>query len=49
MDDVVATVAGSDKRVLAIHIGTTPFCGPLGEQFGVKCNCAEEYVNPPAP
>lgn len=46
MDDVLETVHQSDKKVLAIHIGTTPFCGPLGEQFGVKCNCSDAYVDP---
>ncbi len=46
IDDVVETLHNSDKKLLAIHIGTTPFCGPLGKQFGVKCLCTEEYVNP---
>jgi len=46
MDDVVEAVHQSDKKLLAIHIGTTPFCGPVGEQFGIRCNCTEEHVNP---
>mmetsp|Transcript_9956 Transcript_9956/g.15354 ORF Transcript_9956/g.15354 Transcript_9956/m.15354 type:complete len:376 (+) Transcript_9956:107-1234(+) len=46
MDDVVEAVHQSAKKLLAIHIGTTPFCGPLGEQFGVVCNCTEDHVNP---
>jgi hypothetical protein len=46
MDDVVETVSQSNKKLLAIHIGTTPFCGPIGKQFGVECNCTEGYVNP---
>ena len=46
IDDVVETVAQSSKKLLAMHIGTTPFCGPLGKQFGVDCRCSEEYVNP---
>lgn len=46
IDDVVDTVAQSSKKLLAFHIGTTPFCGPLGKQFGIDCRCSEEYVNP---
>jgi len=36
---------GSNK-VLAIHIGTTPMCGPLGKQFGIKCLCSSEFIDP---
>jgi hypothetical protein len=46
MDDVIETLAKSSKSVLAIHMGTTAFCGPIGEQFGIKCNCTEDFVNP---
>eukprot|EP00980_Cylindrotheca_fusiformis_P005881 scaffold1233_cov111-Cylindrotheca_fusiformis.AAC.7 len=35
-----------NNKVLAVHIGTTPMCGPMGKQFGVKCLCSEEYINP---
>jgi predicted TIM-barrel fold metal-dependent hydrolase len=46
IDDVVETVAQSSKKLMAIHMGTTPFCGPLGKQVGVDFRCTEEYVNP---
>mmetsp|Transcript_9000 Transcript_9000/g.20301 ORF Transcript_9000/g.20301 Transcript_9000/m.20301 type:complete len:361 (+) Transcript_9000:3-1085(+) len=46
MDDVVETVSRSSKKLLAIHIGTTPFCGALGKQFGIDCRCSPEYVDP---
>jgi len=46
--DIVETLHCHDgnNKVIAIHIGTTPFCGPLGKQFGLKCLCGDEYVNP---
>jgi hypothetical protein len=32
MDDTLETVHKATRaKVIAIHIGTTPFCGPLGE------------------
>lgn len=46
MDDIVAVVNQSSTRVLASHIGTTPFCGPLGEQLGLELCCKKEYVDP---
>lgn len=46
MDDVLAVTNESRQKLLAIHIGTTPFCGALGRQFGIECNCQEECVNP---
>jgi hypothetical protein len=46
MDDVIETLAKSSKSVLAIHMGTTAFCGPIGEQFGIKCNCTKDFVDP---
>lgn len=44
--EVVRTVSQSSKRVLAIHTGTTPFCGALGKMFGINACCSPEYVNP---
>lgn len=46
--DIVETVHIHDgnNKVIATHIGTTPFCGPLGKQFGITCLCGDEYVNP---
>jgi hypothetical protein len=35
-----------NNKVIAIHIGTTPMCGPMGKKFGVKCLCSEEFVDP---
>jgi len=46
MDDVIDVIHHSSTKVLASHIGTTPFCGPLGAQFGIKCCCGKEYVDP---
>ena len=46
MDDVLQVIGQSDKKLLALHIGTTLFCGPLGAQFGIECCCTPEYVNP---
>ena len=46
MDDVLEIVNESKQKLLAIHIGTTPFCGPIGKKFGLECKCTEEYVNP---
>jgi len=46
MDDVLTVVNESLQKLIAIHIGTTHFCGPLGKQFGIECNCHEECVNP---
>lgn len=46
MDDVLTVVNQSTQRVLAMHIGTTPFCGPMGAQLGVKLCCDREYVDP---
>lgn len=46
--DIVETLHCHDgnNKVIATHIGTTPFCGPLGKRVGIKCLCGEEYVNP---
>jgi hypothetical protein len=46
MDDVIQVVNESDQKLVAIHIGTTPICGPLGKQYGIECNCKEECVDP---
>ena len=47
LDDIVDTVHRSDRaKVIAIHIGTTPFCGPLGEQFNLVMCCQRDYVDP---
>lgn len=46
IEDVVHAVAGSSTPILAIHVGTTPFCGPLGEAVGLKTCCSREYVDP---
>ena len=47
MDDVVEVVSKATRaKVIAIHIGTTPFCGPLGEQFNIVTCCGREYVDP---
>jgi len=46
MDDIMEVVNESEQKLVAIHIGTTPFCGPLGKQFGIECNGGEECVNP---
>lgn len=39
MEDVVRTVAESPtvrRRVVAVHVGTTPFCGPIGAAVGLE-------------
>eukprot|EP00746_Dinoflagellata_sp_MGD_P033029 gnl/MRDRNA2_/MRDRNA2_178697_c0_seq1.p1 gnl/MRDRNA2_/MRDRNA2_178697_c0~~gnl/MRDRNA2_/MRDRNA2_178697_c0_seq1.p1 ORF type:complete len:454 (+),score=71.88 gnl/MRDRNA2_/MRDRNA2_178697_c0_seq1:137-1498(+) len=46
MDDVVETVSQSSKKLLAIHIGTTPYCGPLGKQLGIVTDCTAQCVDP---
>ena len=47
LDDVIETVhKASRAKVIAIHIGTTPFCGPLGEQLNLVMCCARDYVDP---
>ena len=46
MRDVAAVVAASEKPVLTVHVGTTPFCGSLGKMFGVRACCGREYVDP---
>ena len=46
MDDIVEVVSEAKKKVLAIHIGTTPFCGPLGKQFNITTCCDRDYVDP---
>lgn len=46
MDDVLEVVNESEQKLVAIHIGTTPFCGPLGKMWGIECNCEEECVDP---
>jgi len=46
IEDVVATVAASSTPLLAIHVGTTPFCGPLGLDIGLVACCSREYVSP---
>ena len=47
MDDIIETVhRASRAKVIAIHIGTTPFCGPLGQQFNLVMCCQRNYVDP---
>ena len=46
MSDVARTVSESTTPVLAVHVGTTPFCGPLGAMIGLQACCAREYVSP---
>lgn len=46
MDDILTVVSESKQKLLAMHIGTTPFCGPLGKRFGIECNCGEDCVDP---
>lgn len=46
MDDIFEVVHASKQKIVAIHIGTTPFCGPIGKQYGIECNCKEAYVDP---
>lgn len=47
VSDVVETVSKAKKsKVIAIHIGTTPFCGPLGKQFNITTCCGRDYVDP---
>ena len=47
MDNILEVVSESEKKLVAIHIGTTPWCGPLVKQMlGIKCNCGKECVNP---
>ncbi|KAL3804233.1 hypothetical protein ACHAW5_011153 [Stephanodiscus triporus] len=46
MDDILEVVNESIQKLVAIHIGTTPACGPLGKQIGIECNCDEECVDP---
>jgi predicted TIM-barrel fold metal-dependent hydrolase len=47
MDDTLRTIHSAKRaKVLAIHIGTTPFCGPLGEQFNLTMCCQRDYVDP---
>jgi hypothetical protein len=46
MGDVLEVVGESEQKLVAIHIGTTPFCGPIGKRFGIECNCGEECVDP---
>lgn len=44
--DVVRTISASTTPVLAIHVGTTPFCGPIGAAVGLEACCSREYVAP---
>lgn len=48
ISDILERVNQHDgnNKVLGIHIGTTPMCGPMGKKFGVKCDCQDEFVNP---
>ncbi|CAB9514906.1 expressed unknown protein [Seminavis robusta] len=47
MRDVVRTISESPSPVVFLHIGTTPFCGPMGEQvFGRPACCGPEFVDP---
>lgn len=47
MREVVDTVAASPSPAIAIHSGTTPFCGPFGDIIlGQRGCCDPEYVNP---
>lgn len=46
INDFFQVVAESKQKLVAIHIGTTPFCGPLGKAFGLDIRCGAEYVNP---
>lgn len=44
--DVVGAVASSSTPLLAIHVGTTPFCGPIGKAVGLEACCSRDYVAP---
>lgn len=46
IEDVVATVAASSTPLLAIHVGTTPYCGPIGKAIGFEACCSRDYVSP---
>jgi len=47
MRDVLRTISQSSSPVLFTHIGTTPFCGPLGNfVFGRPACCGPEFVDP---
>ena len=47
MRDVVQTISESPSPVAFIHIGTTPFCGPMGAFIlGTPGCCGPEYVDP---
>jgi predicted TIM-barrel fold metal-dependent hydrolase len=43
-NDIIDIVAQSSKKLVACHIGTTPFCGPIGKKFGIKCDRSAEFV-----
>ncbi|KAL9182699.1 hypothetical protein ACHAXT_013351 [Thalassiosira profunda] len=47
MRDIVDVVSQSSHRVMYIHVGTTPFCGPFGlfTQGMIGC-CGRDYVDP---
>jgi len=44
--DFVAAVSQSSKPVLGVHVGTTPFCGPIGQSIGLVACCDRPYVAP---
>lgn len=47
MRDIVDTVSQSSRKLLYIHVGTTPFCGPFGLiTSGMIGCCDSEYVDP---
>ena len=47
MRDIVDTVSKSSRKLLYIHVGTTPFCGPFGLiTSGMIGCCDREYVDP---
>lgn len=47
MRDIVDTISKSSRKLLYIHVGTTPFCGPFGLiTSGMIGCCGREYVDP---
>ncbi|KAG7359459.1 amidohydrolase [Nitzschia inconspicua] len=45
--DILQEVSQSSKPIVAIHIGTTPFCGPFGDFIlGQRGLCTPEFVDP---
>ncbi|KAL3925139.1 MAG: hypothetical protein SGILL_000611 [Bacillariaceae sp.] len=47
MLDIINTISQTSTPIAAIHIGTTPFCGPFGDFIlGQRGLCTPEYVDP---